>query len=190
MSKGNQEIEFRFKIKEKEKLLKWLNDNARFLYEKKQIDEYFTPQHKNFLKEKYPYRWLRIRKSGNKSLITYKHFYPEGAKEHTHGDEYEFGIDNAELMRTIFMRLDFESLVIVHKSRRAYKYKNCEITVDDIKGLGVFSDIEILDGYDSIQQAHKILWEIAEEIGLSKKDQTEDMHYGYAYLMAKKEGII
>lgn len=68
----NTEIEKRFFAKDKSRLLKKLEATGKKIYENHQIDYYYIPSHRNFLEEKYPFEWLRLRDDQGKALLTYK----------------------------------------------------------------------------------------------------------------------
>ena len=191
MNKKETEVELKYAIKDKEKLLKWLKKNAKFLYEKKQVDEYFTPAHRNFFDKKAPVEYLRIRKTGEKYSTAYKHWYAmEGAREHSHCDEYETDVEDGEQLRKILMALDFKTLVVVDKHRIAFEYNDFEITIDDVKQVGVVCEIEMNDGYNDVFDAHKKIKELAKKLDFSEKDRGEDLKLGYAFLIAKKNGLV
>lgn len=141
----DKEIEIRIQLNKKSflNLKKKVRKIAKFKRKSREIDEYFTPAHRNFVKPKYPFEWLRIGKRGNQNLITYKHFYPEYANYHTYCDEYETGIDNANSLKKIFSALNFKKLITVDKKREVCNYKNeFEIALDEVKNLGYFVEIE------------------------------------------------
>ncbi|MBN2015779.1 class IV adenylate cyclase [Candidatus Dojkabacteria bacterium] len=191
MNKNNKEVEFKYRVKNKSKLLKWLRKNAKKAYEYRQVDRYYTPPHKNFFDKEYPNEYLRIRQSGDKFSITYKYWYAmKGTNEHSHCDEYETDVENGEQMKKIFKALDFKLLVIVDKHRTAYNYQNFEIEIDNVKSLGFVCEIELKDGYKTIEDAHRMIRKLARELGFAEKDRGADLKLGYAFLIAKKKGIV
>jgi adenylate cyclase class 2 len=191
MNKNNIEVELRYKVKNKKKLLKWLEKNAKKAYEFRQIDEYYTPAHKNYFDKKYPSEYLRIRKSGDKYSITYKYWHSKGGgKEYSHCDEYKTDVEDGKQMRKIFKALNFKLLVVVDKHRTAYNYKNFEIVIDVVKSLGTICEVEVKGMYKSVDEAQKMIRELAGELDFTKADRGDDLKLGYAYLIAKKKGIV
>lgn len=132
---NNTEIEKRFYVENKDDLFKKLDEIATKQYSNHQIDSYYVPQHRNFLEEKYPFEWLRLRQEAGKHTITYKHWYPERVQESTHCDEYETVIEDGESFTNILEALNFTKVVEVNKLRVAYEYKGFEISVDQVKDL-------------------------------------------------------
>ncbi len=96
MSLGNIEVEIKVKISKDrfDSIKRTLNKSCHFKDKIHHIDTYYNSAHKNFLKPKYPYEWLSLRKRGDKLTLNYKHWYPSGVKNTTHCDEYETNIDN------------------------------------------------------------------------------------------------
>ena len=139
---GDTEIEIQVKVDNTKSLARFLNKNARFIEEEKQADEYFTPPHRDFTKVRPVSEWLRLRKTTNSNSITYKNWHRDKTGKSHHCDEYETTIGNVKPINKILSTLNFNSLVIVNKSRRTWRYKNYEISLDKIKGLGDFVEID------------------------------------------------
>ena len=190
MNKNNIEVELRYRVKDKEKLRKWLEEHAEKLYEKKQRDEYFTPVYKNYFDEDLPYEYFRIRTTESGDSTTYKHWYAiPGKREHSHCDEYETDVSSGEQLRKILVATGFRTLVVVDKHRQAYSYENFEITIDEVQEVGTVCEIELHGGFKDIKEAHEMIKNMAVELGFSESDRDEELKLGYALLIAKKKGI-
>lgn len=136
------EIEIQVNIENSKQLLSFLEKNANFQKENHQVDEYFSPAHRNFIETRPVKEWLRLRDSGGKYSITYKNWYfDENGKSH-HCNEYETKIEDSTQLRKILDVLNFKPLVKVDKVRRVWTYKDYEIAVDSVVGLGDFVEIE------------------------------------------------
>ena len=135
------EIEIQARVEKSDALKKFLEEQANFVAENRQIDEYFTPAHKNFVEVKPIEEWCRIRDEKGKFTINYKKWHYENGIG-TYADEFETEIGDKDTSRKIFTALDLKSLVVVDKTRRKYMYKDYEIALDDVKGLGNFVEIE------------------------------------------------
>lgn len=164
------EIEIQVNIENSEPLLSFLEKNADFQKENHQTDEYFSPIHRNFIEPRPVKEWLRLRDSDGRYSITYKNWYfTENGKSH-HCDEYETGIDDLDQVQKILKVLDFKSIVTVDKLRKTWTYKDYEIDVDSIKGLGDFVEIEYI-GRDENADPKKIVEEMIKflkDIGCGK----------------------
>jgi len=136
------EIEIQVNVENSKPLLDFLEKNAEFKYKNRQIDEYFSPIQRNFIEPRPVKEWLRLRNSDGKYSINYKNFhYSENGKS-DYRDEYETEIEDIDKLKKIFNSLDFKSLVTVDKLRKSWDYKDYEVAVDSVKGLGDFVEIE------------------------------------------------
>ncbi len=135
------EIEIQVNIEKSDSLLAFLNDNAEFKLETHQIDEYFTPAHRDFITVRPVAEWLRLRDSNGSYFFTYKNWHYEGEKSF-YCDEYETKITDLDQLKKTFKALNFRSLITVDKTRKIWLYKDFEIAMDSVKGLGEFVEIE------------------------------------------------
>ncbi len=190
MANNNVEIEIKIPLDESAflKVQKQLDDSAELLKREQEIDDYFTPVHRNFLEPQFPYEWLRLRRKGNVVVITYKHFYPENVEKTTHCDEFETNIENADCVLKIFSALDFKKLVTVDKARTTYRYKDeFEIALDIVQDLGHFIEIETIKDFGSISAARERLFELAKQLGI---DTSNYNLRGYPFMLLKKKGLL
>lgn len=176
----NIEIEIQANIEKSKPLIDFLKKKAKFTGETVQIDEYFTPAHKNYLDTKPIEEWLRIRIEDKKYLVTYKKFYYDSEKG-TYADEYETPIKNVDAICSIFGALNMRSLVKVDKKRRIYIYKDYEIALDQVEGLGDFVEIEFKGESDkSPKEIKQEMINFLKKIGVGKITKNSN---GYPYIM-------
>lgn len=190
MASDGVEVEIKIPVSEElfAELKNKLKSIANFKEASDQADDYYIPAHRDFLAEKYPFEWLRIRKKEDKFILTYKHYYPERAEENTHCDEYETKLEDPGQLENIFSALNFKKIVSVNKHRLVYQYKNeFEVVLDIVKELGCFIEVEAIKNFGSIQTTRQKLFEFAKALGInvSRADKR-----GYPYLMMKKKGLI
>lgn len=144
------EIEIQVNIENSKPLTDFLENNAEFKSEKHQIDDYFSPIHRDFTGVRPVKEWLRLRDSGGKYSINYKNWhYDKNGKSH-HCDEYETKIDDLSQFKKILDVLNFKSVVKVDKVRKTWIYKDYEIAIDSVKGLGNFVEIEYIGGEEKV----------------------------------------
>ena len=136
------EIEIQVKIEKTAQLLRFLKKNGTFIHKTHQIDEYYTPKHRNFTKVRPVKEWLRIRKSGKGTSVTYKNWKHGKDGKCYHCDEYQTGIDDYKQIKNIFQVLNIKLLGKVDKQRQVWKYKSFEVSFDKVRGLGSFIEIE------------------------------------------------
>lgn len=73
----NIEVEVKLRVKDIDKVISWLEKSgAEYLGDKRQLDIYFDPPHKTFIKvldcgKKVAREYLRVRQSNKGSSVTY-----------------------------------------------------------------------------------------------------------------------
>ncbi len=183
----NTEIELKFPLKNATELMEELNEIAEKEKETFQKDIYFIPPHKNFLEQTPIKEWLRIRETKEGCSVNYKNWHiTEEEKEVVSCDEFETDIKDSEILKKIFSNLDFKEIIIVEKIRKDWKYKDALISIDNVKGLGDFIEIESRGEFNSVEEArenlHKIIKELNAEIG-------EEDFRGYPHMLLEKQGV-
>lgn len=138
----NTEIELQFKVENVQPLRELLERDAVFQYENSQVDEYFTPSDRDFAAVRPVDEWLRLRSSGEKQTINYKLWHRQADGKSYHCDEYETNVGDLSKMRKVFEALRFRPMVTVHKVRKVWMYKDYEISLDTVRGLGDFVEVE------------------------------------------------
>jgi len=129
----------------KEEVMKVLS-KYEFVGEKEITDIYYYDPERDNLKPESDLRLsetFRLRKKDNKCLITYKKQHFEG-KLWVYSDEYETEVKDYETVKIIISMLGLVPLITVHNKRRIYKYKDFEIELEDVEGLGCFIEVEKL----------------------------------------------
>ncbi|MCK4429530.1 MAG: class IV adenylate cyclase [Candidatus Aenigmarchaeota archaeon] len=190
MANNDIEIEIKFPLDEINfyRVKKKLNEIANFVKKTRQIDEYFTPFHRNFVEPKFPFEWLSIRRRGDKAILNYKHWHPENVEVSTHCDEFETEIKNPDKLEKIFSSINLKKLVAVEKERETYTYNDeFEIALDMVKDLGYFIEVEAIKDFGSVETTREKLFEFAKKLGIdiSKTDKR-----GYPFLLMEKKGLI
>jgi adenylate cyclase class 2 len=188
MAFDNIEIELKFRVTEN--LFSSIRSllSSSFHGESRQVDHYFVPKWNNYLAHEFPFEWLSVRERGDKSVLNYKHFHPEGAEESTHCDEYECSIPDPGSLITILQAVGIDRVVTVDKTRQLYRLEDVEVTMDRIQGLGAFVEIEATRKHGSIDGTRTHLMEIAERLGLIAPEAEVD-YRGYPYLLWKLQGL-
>lgn len=176
------EIEIKAKVEQVTPLLTFLEKNGTFISEKTQLDEYFSPAHRDYLASAPVKEWLRLRNTEGKITINYKywHYTPEGKSYHC--DEYETNIGDIETMKKVLNALDMKSIVAVHKKRKTWTYKEYEIAIDNVKSLGDFVEIEFKGNAEASETeriAHEMI-AFLKQLGCGK---VEINYQGYPHLL-------
>lgn len=190
MANDNIEVEIKTKVsKDKfQQIEKVLKKKAKFIKSSHHIDNYYSPVHNSFLKPKYPYEWLSIRDRSGKTILNYKHWYPEGVKDTTHCDEYETEVTDKNQLEKILNVINVKKLVSVDKKRSTYIYnKDIEVAMDEVKSLGYFIEAESLDNKDGVDKTYKRLEDFLKVLGVKKLIKIPG---GYAAELMRKKGLM
>lgn len=162
------EVEVKAKIDSFDIMRKRLeNLNAKKVKTEYQEDIYFNSPVCDFVETD---EALRIRKTKTdtyeKIFITYKG--PKIDSESKTREEVEMEIEDETKCKKIFENLGFEEVRTVIKNREYYKIDNYEISLDDIKGLDSYMEIEITleDGSD-YTEAQKSIFEMFKKLGIT-----------------------
>jgi len=139
---ADKEIEIKVQIERAGKLRELLAKDAEFTGESRQIDEYYSPPDRDFLAERPVREWLRLRSEGDRASLNYKnwHIKPDGTSDWC--DERETPLGDVAAARKIFEALGFKLLVTVDKTRRTWRYRDYEIALDTVAGLGDHVELE------------------------------------------------
>ncbi len=183
---SNTEIEIQVKIENSKVLRSFLAANASFKYKTAQKDTYFTPAHREFTAVRPITEWLRLRDTEGKFVITYKKWHYDNDGRSHFCDEYEIKIDDYDKAHAVFKALDMKHLVTVEKIRDIYQFKNFEISLDEIKNLGSFVEIEY-KGKEKKEpkEVTESMLNLLKEIGVGKIERN---YLGYPFqLMFPKE---
>ncbi len=180
------EIELKFPLLNPKELIEKLNSFAKL---KKtgdlQKDTYYLPPHRNFLDKKPVSEWLRLRESEKEGSLNYKKWHNEDGKNTVSCDEFETKIGDIEALQSIFGNLDFKSIIVVEKTRNIWEYKDAEIAIDEVKGLGFYIELEAKGDFENIEEAKNYLYEVLKELGAEVGEQDFE---GYPYKLLKKTG--
>lgn len=190
----DREIEIQVKIEKKEKLLEFLKKEGKFVFEKHQIDEYFSPISDDFLKKRPVKNWLRLRNADRKYSINYKNWHFDKSGKSNFCDEYETKVEDLGQMKKILEALKFESIVVVDKIRKIWNYGDYEIAIDSIKNLGDFVEIEYKSNNKDVdpKKITDVMIEFLKKIGVGKIERN---YVGYPFMMlfpneVKEEKIV
>jgi len=137
-----KEIEIQVRLTTASPLIKTLGINGLFQYEKRQVDEYYIPPHRDFTGVRPIKEWLRLRDASGAYSLNYKNWHYDADGKSDYCDEYETPLQDIEQARNIFTALNYKKIVTVDKVRKAWLYQDWEVAIDRIQGLGDFVEIE------------------------------------------------
>lgn len=170
MAYDNTEVEIKIEVNYESflRLREIMSQVATFKGTFHHEDRYFVCNDKGYLHtEKYPYKWLSIRRRNGLSIVNYKHYFPEGEKKHLYCQEYETVITDADALTAIFCSLGFRHLVTVDKTRAEYVFKDeFEVALDEVKGLGFFIEVEAIKDQGGAEVTRHKIERFIETFGL------------------------
>lgn len=182
MAFNNKEIEIQMRVENVSALMDFLQAKAEFKAEKKEVDEYYTPAHRDFLAIRPVKEWLRLRDRDGKFTINYKDWHYEANGQSNYCDEYETVVENIETMRSILAALNCKVIVRVEKVRKTWIYGDYEIDIDSVVGLGDFVEIEYA-GTDFEVDPKAVTDQMVEFLRDRNCGKIERNYQGYPFLL-------
>ncbi len=150
-----QEVEVKAALENREEVLKNLSDlGVEFGVSKTQDDTVYaikTDTVEEFLSNDL---FLRLRVVDNTKTIFTAKYHPERSAENdTSATEYEVEVDSRDTMEKIINLQGYSEAVRIRKTRQTAHYKEWEICLDEVEGLGTFMEVEHLvqEGADVTQ---------------------------------------
>lgn len=192
MSKKYQEVEAKYRLLNCEGVIKKLKEMridpvGGSEYQK---DIYYNSPSRDFLENEIVSEWLRIRETKESCTLNYKLWLPVGAKIQNQCKEFETEVSDSYAVKQILAHLSFEEIAIVEKERRCWKYDGVEISIDEVKGLGSFIELEYCMEVeeDKINNINKVFEDILNLLD-AKVSERDRRGYAYALIHQKREGI-
>ncbi|KKQ07013.1 MAG: Adenylyl cyclase CyaB [Parcubacteria group bacterium GW2011_GWB1_36_5] len=171
------EVEVKAHLRNRENVIKKLKSfGCKFGKELHQIDTIFAPKGTPYPLLPLETPVLRVRKSNDKYFFTLK--IPQTG--HQDCIEREMEIKNGEMMIEIFKLMKWDNLPTVDKKRIKTRYKDMEIVLDKVKGLGEFIEVEKIvkhKDHEVRKNIQKELCEFLETLGVIKKDLLANAKY-------------
>ena len=162
------EVEVKAKINSFDEMKERLNNlNAEKIKNEYQEDIYFNSPVCDFSETD---EALRIRKTKSENyqrlFITYKG--PKIDSKSKTREEVEMEIEDEIKCKKIFENLGFKEVRTVIKNRDYYKIDNFEISLDDIKGLDPYMEIEItLEDNSDYSKAQESIFEMFKKLEIT-----------------------
>lgn len=135
-----REIELKFKIKDKDKLLNRLDNLDCKMGELIEQKDIIYVNDLNNIESVEGSVWLRLRKEQDNIELNYK----KQSSRKQESKEIEFGVDSYEKAKQFLEELGYKKWVEVNKKRRYFKYLNYNLCIDEVERLGFFIEIELL----------------------------------------------
>lgn len=179
-----RELELKFRLKDEQLFFKRLEELKIVLSESiLQKDIIFLKQGTEFddLFKGEPV--IRIREEQGKSKATVKK-YVSGIMDR---EEIEFNLTEPEAFRRFLILLDFIPVIIVEKTRRKGIYMEATVTLDRVKGLGSFIEVEIISTDEIAETDKESLKNIVKRLGLDMMDLVKTPYDQMLYEKGEKD---
>lgn len=171
------EIELKFSLNEDNFAVfqTWLEENAQFEKGILQNEIYLNNPKQSFRftdSNGYidAFDCLRIRFTQEGDTVCFKHFHedPKSPGKTTHCDEFEYSVSSGKVALQMFEALGYTENVTMQKLRKVYSYKDFEIVIDDISGLGLFIEIETKKEFADPKDGTQVIINLLKSIGITK----------------------
>jgi len=133
---------------------------------------------KNFTRGPKGANYLRIRNSKGKSVFNIK----QDVSNVLDRIEKEVEVADPKIMKQMIELLGYHVIAKVYKTRTKTKYKDVEICLDKVKGLGSFIEVEKMSNKDG-EKVQEELFVFLESLGVKREDR---VHMGYDILVYLK----
>ena len=183
----NVEIEVKIKLDSLEEARRELPKFGKLVKSIRQIDEYYTPCHRDFFAHKpHPVEWLRIRVNPDVAIFEYDKSFDRKDGSQDYAEEYETKISQPDELRKMLRFLDFRKVITIDKQREYWDCGDLEICLDDVKNLGFFIEVEAKKNFSSTSEAREKCIGFLHKVGI-KDWQKRQIKTGYCDLLLKKK---
>ena len=125
---------------------------------------------------------LRIRENNGKFIFTLK----QPQSNELDCLEREIEITDPKEFREALLLMGYKPAVEIHKVRRKAKYKDYEICLDEVKGLGSFAEVEKITDDENADEVQNELFEFLESFGVKREDRVTNGYDTLIYLKQLK----
>lgn len=147
---------------------------ARQVGARQDIDHYFNAPDRDFARTD---EALRVRRIGAANFVTYKG--PKQDAQTKTRTEIEVplaeGAATAEAFARLLTHLGYRPVAVVQKQRRIYHLErgtfSLEVSLDEVQGVGRFAEIEILAPEERLEDARRVVQELAAALGLTTSER-------------------
>jgi len=170
------EIEVKSRLRDRNAVIEKLESlGCKFSEELHQVDHIFIPEGTAF-PTPFEVPVLRVREENNRFILTLK--ISQGSRQDSLERELEIS-DGAKMIEILGL-IGYKESISVDKKRIKTNYKDIEIVLDDVKGLGEFIEAEKIVAVESQEDRKKIqeeLLDLLETLGIHREDHIVDGKY-------------
>ena len=181
------EVEMKFPVHDRATLETRLAGlGAAIVAPQSEVDVYFAHPARDFAKTD---EALRIRRKGSSNFVTYKGPKIDALTKTRREIDLPLppGEQTAQAWTGLLEALGFVAVGEVHKSRRkahvVWQGRSVEVSLDDVQGLGVYVELELIAKADHLDAARANILSLAEALGLEGSQRQS-----YLELLKAKSG--
>jgi len=130
-----------------------------------QVDIYYNAPNRD-LRLTNEYLRLRFLQGDKKGVFAYHRNLSDGVTE-----EKEIGISDLRIFKRILSALGFRKLGRIEKRRSTYELGNYKISLDDVKGIGKFVEVETQCEEKEALQKRSLCLDLLESLGIPREKQ-------------------
>lgn len=161
------EIEIKATFENKQKLVNKLNKlGAEREKNKHQMDEYYNHPSIDTRKTN-EYIRLRYNSGKNNGIFAHHINIADGVNK-----EFEVPVEDVKTFKKILENLEFPILGIIDKKRETFKLGEFTITIDEVKDIGNFVEIETEGEQTDVKEKKSSCVNMLSKLGLSEKNLT------------------
>ncbi len=98
--------------------------------------------------------------------------------------EHEVHVDSREEIEQMLYLMGYKKALAIRKTRYTTHYRDCEICIDEVEGLGAFIEMEKLSKDGNPEEIQEELFKFFESIGIRRENRVTK---GYDILLLEKE---
>ncbi len=130
--------------------------------QKHQIDEYYNHPSRDTRKTK-EYIRLRYKPGSKQGVFAYHVNLQDGVNR-----EHEVSVDDIAVFKQILSGFGFPILGVIDKQRKVYSLDSFTITIDEVKDIGNFVEIEVDGSEYEISEKKEECAKMLEKLGISR----------------------
>ena len=184
-----KEIEILVEVYDKYEKVKKSLKKFEYMGLKHTVDEYYyDPKRKDLKPDENNQlsQCLRLRSKNNDYYITYKDDVFKNGKW-LYSNEYETKVESIEILREVFKKLGLKKFIEIDNQKEIYKTNKYEIALENVKGLGIFLEVEYCTNDDvDINNVKKEIQAFIDELNINV---SEELNMGKPEMYLRKNNI-
>jgi adenylate cyclase class 2 len=160
------EVELKARLRQPEVIKARAAELGTFVGESFKEDVYFRRRDDT---SRVPAERYRLRREGDKAVVTFKQMVRAGETEVN--EEVEFEVNDAHAFFRFADRFGFEPFVVKRKKSAVYRVGRANVELNEVEHLGHFAEIEILcDDESDVATARDEITRVLSALGLTDAD--------------------